>query len=61
MSMTKISSSHLKANLGRYLRHVRAGKELVVTDRDVPVARLVPITCQGSADQTVPGSGNLIR
>lgn len=48
--MMKVSSSHLKARLGRYLRHVRAGKELVVTDRDVPVARLVPIAASGYED-----------
>jgi prevent-host-death family protein len=43
MDMTlRTSSSHLKAKLGQYMRAVRAGKEVVVTDRDQPVARLVP-------------------
>ena len=50
MSMTKVPSSRLKARLGQYLRHVRAGKELVVTDRDVPVARLVPVDPAGYED-----------
>jgi prevent-host-death family protein len=45
MDMTvRTSSSRLKAKLGQYLRAVRAGKEVVVTDRDRPVARLVPFT-----------------
>jgi prevent-host-death family protein len=38
----RTSSSRLKAKLGEYMRAVRAGKEVVVTDRDRPVARLVP-------------------
>jgi prevent-host-death family protein len=41
MSM-KTSASQLKAKMGRYMRAVKAGKEVVVTDRDEPVARLVP-------------------
>jgi prevent-host-death family protein len=43
MSMThRTSSSRLKARMGTYMRAVRAGEEVVVTDRDQPVARLVP-------------------
>ncbi len=38
----RTSSSRLKAKLGQYMRAVRAGEEIVVTDRDQPVARLVP-------------------
>ena len=37
-----VSVSKLKAKLGQYMRAVRTGKEVVVTDRDVPVARLIP-------------------
>jgi prevent-host-death family protein len=32
----------LRADLSRYLRRVRDGDEVVVTDRGTPVARLVP-------------------
>jgi len=43
MDMTiRTSSSRLKAKMGQYMRAVRSGKEVVVTDRDQPVARLVP-------------------
>ncbi len=42
MSMIKVSASQLKAKMGRYMRAVRDGKQVVVTDRDRPVARLVP-------------------
>lgn len=37
-----MSVSELKANLSRYLREVRRGGEIHVTDRGTPVARLVP-------------------
>ena len=42
MDMTRVSASRLKAKLGVYMRAVRAGQQVVVTDRDEPVARLVP-------------------
>ena len=43
MAMThRTSSSKLKARMGTYMKAVRAGEEVVVTDRDQPVARLVP-------------------
>ena len=42
MSSGTVSVSELKANLSRYLREVRRGGELQVTDRGTPVARLVP-------------------
>ena len=39
--MTTASVSALKANLSRYLRHVRRGGEVQILDRGVPVARLM--------------------
>jgi prevent-host-death family protein len=35
--------SELKAGLSAYLDRVKAGEEVVVTDRGTPVARLVPV------------------
>jgi len=35
--------SELKASLSEYLGRVKAGEEVVVTDRGRPIARLVPI------------------
>jgi prevent-host-death family protein len=43
MTMKTIAVSELKARLSEELRYVRAGAELVVTDRGQPIARLVPI------------------
>jgi prevent-host-death family protein len=41
--MTTVSISELKANLSRYLQEVRRGGEVQVTDRGVPVARLIAL------------------
>ena len=40
--MMRTSVSRLKAKLGQYMRAVREGREVTITDRDQPVARLVP-------------------
>jgi prevent-host-death family protein len=45
----------LKAQLSRYLRRVKAGEEILVTERGLPVARLVPLT--GDAR----GAGELVE
>jgi prevent-host-death family protein len=34
---------NLKARLSEYLRLVKAGREIVITERGVPVARLMPL------------------
>jgi prevent-host-death family protein len=39
----QVSVAELKAHLSRYLRMVRAGQDVIVTDRGVPVARLCPV------------------
>ncbi|MSR07526.1 MAG: type II toxin-antitoxin system prevent-host-death family antitoxin [Gemmatimonadetes bacterium] len=43
--------SELKASLSKYLARVKAGEELLVTERGRPVAKLVPVP---SADQPEP-------
>jgi prevent-host-death family protein len=42
--VTKAGIAKLKNNLSRYLDFVRAGGEVVVLDRNTPVARIVPFT-----------------
>lgn len=69
MSMTiKTTASQFKAKLGVFMRAVRAGKEVLVTDRDQPVARLVPIRgvpepevlrTSRPADPTAPSLGKV--
>lgn len=41
-SQRTVRVAELKAGLSAYLREARAGRTVVVCDRDTPVARLVP-------------------
>ncbi|MEW6154551.1 MAG: type II toxin-antitoxin system prevent-host-death family antitoxin [Actinomycetota bacterium] len=42
-SRSQVGIRDLKNNLSRYIDRVRAGEEVVVTDRGRPVARLSPV------------------
>ena len=42
----KAGVAELKAGLSRYLERVKAGYEVLVTDRGEPVAKLVPIAAE---------------
>jgi prevent-host-death family protein len=42
--MKTAAVSELKARLSEYLNQVKAGMEVLVTDRGKPVARLVPVS-----------------
>ena len=69
--MISVTVTDLKAHLSRYLRLVRRGSEVQVTDRGLPVARLVGLgeSLGGPADGRIAkltelgilrrGSGNL--
>lgn len=39
-----VSVRELKAGLSRYLREARAGRDVVITSRGRPVARLLPVS-----------------
>lgn len=41
--MKRVGTAELKNHLSHYLRQVRKGAEIVVTDRNEPIARLVPV------------------
>jgi prevent-host-death family protein len=41
--MKTAAVAELKARLSRYLSRVKAGEEILVTERNVPIARLVPV------------------
>ncbi len=41
--MKKVNVSELKSKLSAYLRAVRAGHEVIVLDRNLPVARITAI------------------
>ena len=46
-----VGARELKARLGRYLRRVRAGETLLITDRGEPTAELRPVTTAKSTDE----------
>jgi prevent-host-death family protein len=50
MTMTRkpVGVAEFKARLSEYLRAVRKGRELVIQDRDQPVARVVPYAAPAS-------------
>jgi prevent-host-death family protein len=43
-TMKTTAISELKAHLSEYLKQVKGGNEVLVTDRGKPVARIVPIS-----------------
>lgn len=56
MVMTKVSSTVLKTQLGKFMLAVREGKEIVVTDRGLPVARLIPYRAEEAPRSAVVAS-----
>ncbi len=65
--MRTVNVAELKNSLSGYLRLVRGGEEIVVRDRNRPIARIVPIGADSSEDddealliaegQLTPGGG----
>jgi prevent-host-death family protein len=43
MSETKVGIRDLKAQLSKYLRRVKAGYTVLITDRGKPVGRIIPV------------------
>jgi len=46
-----VAVSELRAHLSDYLDRARAGDEVVITDRGVPVARLLGLTATATLEQ----------
>ena len=61
--MKSAGIAELKAHLSEYLDQVKAGREVVVTDRGSPVAKLVPLkgdVKEGSRRERLARAGLLI-
>jgi prevent-host-death family protein len=56
--VTKAGIADLKNNLSRYLAFVRGGGEVVVLDRDTPVARIVPFSPQPGVARGAAGAAH---
>jgi prevent-host-death family protein len=48
--MRTVNIADLKNNLSAHLERVRAGEELLVKDRNRPIARLVPLSSRDDVD-----------
>lgn len=59
--MTKVKIAEFKSRLSKYLRQVRMGGEVVVMDRDTPIARVVPIETLTKKQKLIirPAKGSL--
>ena len=49
--MTRVAVTKLKAQLSQYLARVKAGEEVIVTERNLPIAKLVPIPMHEGIDE----------
>lgn len=50
MASNLVGARELKVRLGTYLKRVRQGQTLIVTDRGEPVAELRPLAAEGTTD-----------
>jgi prevent-host-death family protein len=49
--MKTVNIGELKNQLSAYLRYVRSGEEVVVRDRGIPVARILPLHGASGSDE----------
>ena len=64
--MRAVNIADLKDNLSRYLNEVRRGAEVVIKDRNKPIARIVPLAAEDDdeaelLDLVATGSARLPR
>src|ERR1700730_7852744 len=49
--MRSVNVAELKNRLSKYLTFAKAGEEVIIRDRNLPVAKLVPFSAEGADDQ----------
>lgn len=49
--MRSVNIAELKNSLSKYLRFAKSGEEVVIRDRNLPVAKLVPFSAEEASDQ----------
>jgi prevent-host-death family protein len=57
---SRVGIRELRQNLSVYLRRVRAGETLEVTDHNQPVARITPALERGSAIERLYAAGRIV-
>jgi prevent-host-death family protein len=50
-TMRSVNVAELKNRLSTYLAYARNGEVIVIRDRNLPVARLIPFTAEDSAEE----------
>jgi prevent-host-death family protein len=51
--MAEVGIRELRDHLSRYLEHVQAGEEVVVTDRGRAIARVIPMVGERALDRLI--------
>ena len=49
--MRTVNVAELKDQLSKYLTFAKSGEEIVIRDRNLPVAKLVPFSAEGADEQ----------
>ena len=49
--MRSVNVAELKNQLSKYLSFAKEGEEIVIRDRNLPVAKLVPFSAEGASDE----------
>jgi prevent-host-death family protein len=49
--MRSVNIAELKNHLSSYLNEVRAGEEIIIRDRDRPIARILPLRAEGDNEE----------
>ena len=49
--MRSVNVAKLKNQLSKYLTFAKSGEEVVIRDRNLPVAKLIPFSAEGADDQ----------
>ena len=50
LSMRSVNIAELKNSLSKYVTFAKSGEEIVIRDRNLPVAKLVPFSSQDAND-----------
>jgi prevent-host-death family protein len=59
--MRSTNIADLRNHLTRYLKEVRAGEEIMVRDRQLPFAKIIPLAHAGTADDLRLVAAGLMR
>src|SRR5437588_2251240 len=57
--MGTVNIAELKDRLSSFLHRVRAGEELVIRDRNLPIAKIVPLQGEDGEELSLVASGHM--